>query len=247
MSSSSWRGAACSRCDRRRRSSRTSRRVATRQHGSRRRAADGGKNGCQRNVSGGRPGARGARAAGVVDGRPGRGAPQRRPASRSAARPGFWPAGVSGVIGRRSAPPIRPRRHRPFDRRRAGFAEEGSFAATAGASGSRWAHAASTGERGHAQLVHQARRDVGGDADVAVAAQQHQRDGGAVVAGVDGKPLGACLISHARALDVAGGFLDADHAGHRRSAARSLAACRRRCGRARCRAPSGCRRPRRSP
>ncbi len=45
------------------------------------------------------------------------------------------------------------------------------------------------GQRRDAQLLHRARRDVGGDADVAVAAEQHQRDGGAVVARVDREAL----------------------------------------------------------
>jgi hypothetical protein len=62
--------------------------------------------------------------------------------------------------------------------------------------------------------VHQARRHVGGDADVALAAAQHQGDGGGVVAGVDGEALGHLADQPLRALDVAGGFLDADDARH---------------------------------
>ena len=65
----------------------------------------------------------------------------------------------------------------------------GARAAASAAAGSRAASRASPAMRRHAQLVHRARRDVGGDADVAVAAEQHQRHGGAVVAGIDREAL----------------------------------------------------------
>ena len=50
---------------------------------------------------------------------------------------------------------------------------------------------------GHAHLVHQPWRHVGGDADVSMAAQQHQRDGGAIVARESRSPFGACLTNRA--------------------------------------------------
>ena len=49
------------------------------------------------------------------------------------------------------------------------------------------------GQRCHAELMHLARRHVGRHADVALAAAQHQRHGGRVVAGVNGKALGRFL------------------------------------------------------
>jgi hypothetical protein len=73
-------------------------------------------------------------------------------------------------------------------------------------------------QRGHAQFVHLARRDVGRDADVALAAAQHERDRGRVVAGVHGKVLRQVANEPLGAFDVAGGFLDADDAGHLRQA-----------------------------
>ncbi|MNT33319.1 hypothetical protein D3C72_1692410 [compost metagenome] len=66
--------------------------------------------------------------------------------------------------------------------------------------------------------MHPARRHVGRDADVALAAAQHERDRGRVVAGVDGKVLRQVADEPLGTLDVAGGFLDADDAGHLRQA-----------------------------
>ena len=69
---------------------------------------------------------------------------------------------------------------------------------------------------GHAQLVHQARCHVGRDAHVALAAAEHQRHGGGVVARIDAKACGRFADEPLRPVDVAGGFLDADDARHLR-------------------------------
>ena len=66
----------------------------------------------------------------------------------------------------------------------------------------------------HAQLVHLARRDVGGDADVALAAAQHEGHGRGVVARIDGEALRRFLDEPLGPFDVARGFLDADDARH---------------------------------
>ena len=70
------------------------------------------------------------------------------------------------------------------------------------------------GDRGGAERLHRARRDVGGDADVPVAAEQHQRDGGAVVARNRSRSRAARARSAPPRADVAGRLLDADDAGH---------------------------------
>ena len=69
---------------------------------------------------------------------------------------------------------------------------------------------------GGAELVHQARSHVGGDADVAARAAEHEDGGGGVVARIDGKAFGRVAQQPLAAVDVAGGVLDADHAGHLR-------------------------------
>ena len=104
------------------------------------------------------------------------------------------------------------------------------------------------GERRRADRLDRARRDVGRDADAAVAAEQHQRDRRIVVAGIDREAGRRAAQDRAAARDVAGRVLDADRRlGPAPAAGRSRPACRRPCAKARCRAPSGCRRPRRSP
>jgi hypothetical protein len=62
--------------------------------------------------------------------------------------------------------------------------------------------------------VHLARRNVGRDADVALPAAEHERHCGRVVARIHGKVLGQVANEPLGALDVAGGFLDADDARH---------------------------------
>ena len=61
-----------------------------------------------------------------------------------------------------------------------------------------------------AQVAHGARRDVGGDGDVALAAQQHQLDSGSVVARIDEEVLADAAQYVLGTLQVAGGFLDTD-------------------------------------
>ncbi len=70
------------------------------------------------------------------------------------------------------------------------------------------------GQGGYAEFVHQAGRHVGGDADVALAAAEHEGHGGGVVARIDREAFGHLADQPLRALDVAGGFLDADDARH---------------------------------
>ena len=69
----------------------------------------------------------------------------------------------------------------------------------------------------HRRLTHGGhlrRRHIGGHRDVAVAAGQNQLQGGGVVAGIDQEIVAAALTDFPRALQVAGGFLDADDVRH---------------------------------
>ena len=63
---------------------------------------------------------------------------------------------------------------------------------------------------GSAQIAHGTRRNVGGDGDVALAAEQHQLHRGGVVTGVDEEILADAIQHVLGALKVASGFLDAD-------------------------------------
>ena len=62
--------------------------------------------------------------------------------------------------------------------------------------------------------MHQLGRHIGGDADVAVAAAQHERHCGGVVARVNRKTGWGFLDQPLGAFNIASGFLDADDAGH---------------------------------
>ena len=93
-------------------------------------------------------------------------------AASTTARPGS----PSGVIGSRSAAPQRPSRSSAHLVGAGLGSTNSACAVSAGAGGSRVASRRVPATRRDAQRVHRARRDVGGDADVAVAAEQHQRD-----------------------------------------------------------------------
>ena len=73
-------------------------------------------------------------------------------------------------------------------------------------------------QRRGAHLVHQLGRDVGGDRDHAVAAEQDQRERGRILAAVDREVARRALDEVGAALDVRGRVLDADDAGHLRQA-----------------------------
>ena len=136
--------------------------------------------------------------------------------SRSAASTRALPASVISTSGRRRVGPQRPSRDRA-NFAGAGLGSQNSVRCR----GSkpqvdlRGATRVARDRRG-AQLVHRARGDVGSDADIAVAAEQHQRDRGAVVARVDRELFRRGAQQPARSLDAAGGLLDADDAGHLR-------------------------------
>ena len=66
----------------------------------------------------------------------------------------------------------------------------------------------------HAQLVHQARCDVGSHTHIALTTTQHQRHGGAVVAGINRKVCRRFLDQPLRTLNIARGFFDTDDTGH---------------------------------
>ena len=62
--------------------------------------------------------------------------------------------------------------------------------------------------------MHQARCDVGSHTHIALATTQHQRHGGAVVAGINRKVCRRFLDQPLRTLNIARGFFDANDTGH---------------------------------
>ena len=67
---------------------------------------------------------------------------------------------------------------------------------------------------GHAQFMHQPRRNIGGHADIALAATQHQRNCAAIVTGIDAKFTRHLTNQPLSPLNVASRFLDAHNARH---------------------------------
>ncbi len=144
------------------------------------------------------------------------------PDSRNAARTVSCQSSPSGASGSRKPCAISAHLgHRPLDRHRVGFDEKLVMQRQhAVVDAHRLGHVAGHGR--HAQFVHRARRDVGGDGDIALAAAQHQRDRGGVVARVDRERRRRQAQQVGGAGDIAGRFLDADDARHLRQAQHGL-------------------------